>query len=128
MKWFGRKHKMRDFDEDTAGLGMLARSFSGTHPIPVSQVIGSVGRAFELRPNFMPILTPHGSYRFCQIRALMEKGKSLPPVELYKLGNRYYVLDGHRRVAAARNLGQVDIDAVITEFSPVSGMVAAAAA
>jgi hypothetical protein len=119
MKWFGRKTEMRDFDEDTRSLGVLARSFRGTHPIPVAQVVGSVGRAFELRPNFMPILTPHGSFRYRQIKARMERGASLPPIDAYKLGDRYYVVDGHRRVAAARRVRLLDIDAIVTEFRPI---------
>jgi hypothetical protein len=39
---------------------------------------------------------------------------------LYKLGFGYYVLDGHHRVAAARLLGQVEIDANVTEFVPMA--------
>ena len=119
MKWFGRKRELRSFDEDTAGLTGLGRSSRGVHPIPVDQIVGSVGRANELRPNFMPILRPHGDERFQTIRALMERGASIPPIEVYKLHDRYYVLDGHHRVAAAHKIGQAALDAVITEFRPV---------
>jgi len=41
----------------------------------------------------------------------MEAGKPLPPVVLYKLGYGYYVLDGNHRVAAAKQLGQLEIEA-----------------
>ena len=44
----------------------------------------------------------------------------LAPIDLYKLGYGYYVLDGHRRVAAAKELGQDDIEANLTEFVPVN--------
>jgi hypothetical protein len=37
---------------------------------------------------------------------------------LYKVGSEYFVLDGHHRIAAARLLGQVDIDANVVELIP----------
>jgi hypothetical protein len=50
----------------------------------------------------------------------MATGVSLPPVVLYKLGFGYYVLDGNHRVAAAKELGQLEVDALVTEFVPLS--------
>jgi hypothetical protein len=46
------------------------------------------------------------------------RGTVLPPIELYKLGDRYYVVDGHHRVAASLSLGQLEIDAIVTEYTP----------
>jgi hypothetical protein len=43
----------------------------------------------------------------------------LPAIEVYQLGNEYYVLDGNHRVAAARSVGQLEIDAVVTAFQPL---------
>jgi hypothetical protein len=51
---------------------------------------------------------------------VLESGDSLPPVELYKLGFGYYVLDGHHRVALAKMLDAVEIDAEVTEFVPLA--------
>jgi hypothetical protein len=48
----------------------------------------------------------------------MERGQALPPVELYQLGSGYYVFDGHHRVAAARQLGQLELDANVVRFVP----------
>lgn len=51
----------------------------------------------------------------------------LPPVELYKLGYNYYVLDGNHRVAAMKELTGNDgeIDAYVTQFLPVGDSEAA---
>jgi len=49
----------------------------------------------------------------------MEKGKPLPAVELYKIDDEYYVLDGHHRIVAARGQGQRFIDAHIVEYLPL---------
>ncbi|MGI8423954.1 MAG: hypothetical protein ACR2NO_07570, partial [Chloroflexota bacterium] len=48
----------------------------------------------------------------------MVQGDALPAVQLYKLGYGYYVFDGHHRVAGARQLGQLWIDADVTEYVP----------
>lgn len=42
----------------------------------------------------------------------------LPPVDLYKIKDKYYVVDGNHRVAAAKEIGQIYIDAYVTEFLP----------
>jgi len=48
----------------------------------------------------------------------MAAGEVLPPISVYQLGNRYYVLDGHTRVAAAKDLGVDYLDADVTEALP----------
>ena len=45
----------------------------------------------------------------------MRRGDSLPPVDLVKVGEIYFVRDGHHRVSVARALGLNDIDAYVTE-------------
>jgi hypothetical protein len=78
-----------------------------------------VGRAHELGADFLPRRAPRGDARYQRIRTALQRREILPPVELYKLGYNYYVLDGNHRVAAARALGRPEIDAVVTEFLPV---------
>jgi hypothetical protein len=60
------------------------------------------------------------------LRALQE-GVGLPPVELYKLGYNYYVLDGNHRVAAMKEItgNDGDIDAFVTQFLPAGDSEAA---
>jgi hypothetical protein len=54
------------------------------------------------------------------MRAIREESAEMPPIEVYKLGFGYYVLDGHHRLAAALENGQVEIDAYVTEFVPAA--------
>jgi hypothetical protein len=44
----------------------------------------------------------------------------MPAIEVYKLGFGYYVVDGHHRVAAALEGGQMEIDAHVIEYVPVA--------
>ncbi|MBI5106700.1 MAG: chromosome partitioning protein ParB, partial [Solirubrobacterales bacterium] len=45
----------------------------------------------------------------------MRRGEAMPPIDLYKVGEAYFVRDGHHRVSVARALGENDINARVTE-------------
>jgi nucleotide-binding universal stress UspA family protein len=113
---------IRSFTADAERAGLLAPRTLGLRTVDVARIIGSVGRAGELDANFQ--LHPQSQatiHRYERVRAASagETREVLPPIEVYKLGYGYYVLDGHRRVAAAKELGQTDIEAYVTEFVPI---------
>jgi ParB-like chromosome segregation protein Spo0J len=45
------------------------------------------------------------------------QGEALPPIEAYRLHGRYWVADGHHRIAVARALGEDSIVAYVTQVS-----------
>src|SRR5260370_33864723 len=45
----------------------------------------------------------------------MVEGEERPPIDVYKVGEGYYVIDGHHRVSVARNLGRDTINARVIE-------------
>jgi ParB-like chromosome segregation protein Spo0J len=45
------------------------------------------------------------------------RGAALPPISVYRLGERHFVRDGHHRVSVARSLGMAAIDAEVTDLS-----------
>lgn len=111
---------VRSFAEDAARMGPLAQRSLGLRTVEVSRVIGSVGRAATLGTNFRPIRRQRlDEERYRRVLGAFKEGISLPPVELYKLGFGYYVLDGNHRIAAAREIGQDEVDAEVTEFVPL---------
>lgn len=108
---------VRNFAEDAARAGAVAPRSLGLRTVEVARIIGSVGRAGELDENFRSLnRRREEEQRSQRVLNAMESGASLPPVVLYKLGYGYYVLDGNHRVAAAKRLGQLEIDALVTEF------------
>jgi nucleotide-binding universal stress UspA family protein len=112
---------IRSFSDDAARAGPLRRRSLGVRTVEVGRIIGTVGRDRELAADFRPAhRTRADNERFDRIMRAMEEGHPLPPVELYKLGFGYYVLDGHHRVAAAKTLDAVEIDANVTEFVPMA--------
>lgn len=116
-----RTPAVRNFAEDAARSGPVAPRSLGLRTVEVARIVGSVGRADELDASFRPaVKTRADEFRFRRILTLMEEGSPLPPVVLYKLGYGYYVLDGNHRVAAAKQLGQLEMDALVTEFVPLA--------
>ena len=117
----GAASPIRSYDEDAARTGPLAQRQLGLRTVEVSRIIGSVGRADNLGADFRPLHhTREDDQRYERVLRGMRNGASLPPVQLYKLGFGYYVLDGNHRVAAAKQLGQLEIDAEVTEFLPLA--------
>ena len=87
----------------------------GLQSIPVDAVIGSVDRYRDFSRHFLPKVE-HLDERWIAIRDLQLKGRELPPIQVYKVGELYFVKDGNHRVSVARRNGQKYIDAHIIEL------------
>jgi hypothetical protein len=48
------------------------------------------------------------------------RGTALPPISVYRVGDRHYVCDGHHRVSVARALGESTIEAEIVVLDAVA--------
>jgi hypothetical protein len=49
--------------------------------------------------------------RWTRVYQAMVEGDELPPIDVYKVDDNYYVIDGHHRVSVARSLGRPTINA-----------------
>lgn len=83
--------------------------------IPLALIGGSVGRCGDFDPAFRP-LQRHNRERWINIALAMQTATPLPAVDLVRLNDTYYVLDGHHRVSVARAFGQVTIDANVVAW------------
>ncbi|KGQ21804.2 DUF4032 domain-containing protein [Thermus filiformis] len=82
----------------------------GLKTIEVDKVVGSVDRYEDFDHRFLP-KTPHTLERWKRLRALQLLGVELPPIEVYQVGEAYFVKDGNHRVALAKATGQKYLDA-----------------
>lgn len=115
----GRKPRVKCFNATYSAGSYAGRADLGYQVVPVAQIVGSVGRCDELDQRFHSLrLTTENRDRLERIRKLAEEGAVLPPVELYKLKDEYFVVDGNHRVAVAKENGAGDIDAHVVEFLP----------
>jgi len=100
----------------------------GTRSIPTDEICGSaVGGADQRGADFLPLKpfrSANWAARWQRIRAAVDRLVVLPPIDVYRYGDGYWVLDGHNRVAAALYAGQVEIDANVTELVPPDGIAA----
>src|ERR1700679_1470502 len=102
------------YDEVVAALGFVSEHRAGSAVVALDAIVGSVGRAREFDRSFRPTSGRVRS-RWEHIAAMVRRGESLPPVDLVRIGEIYFVRDGHHRVSVARALGRRDIDAYVTE-------------
>jgi hypothetical protein len=109
---------LKSFEAARQCIGAWNRRPVRVASIEVRQIVGSVDEAKRaaLTPRFLPRRWGMQARRYRAILAAMCAGRALPAIEVYALGDEYYVVDGHHRVAAARALGQVYIDALVHEF------------
>ncbi|TMC86561.1 MAG: hypothetical protein E6J06_00375 [Chloroflexi bacterium] len=109
----GRAQRLRSLEPLLRAAGLEGRSFGGVQEIPIDRIVGSVApevKTGDFDPGFLPI-NRRMRERWTRIYQAMVEGDELPPIDVYKVDDNYYVIDGHHRVSVARNLGRPMINA-----------------
>jgi hypothetical protein len=104
------------FEEVVDALGRTGQVDRGLQVVPLDAIVGTVGRAVDFDRDFRPTSARLRS-RWERIAAAQRRGEALPPISLYKVGDLYFVRDGHHRVSVAKSQGRDDIDAYVTEVT-----------
>ena len=89
--------------------------YLGTRTVAINQIHGSESRSEDFDFFFHP-LQGRSMSRWVSVALARQNGVALPPVELIKVGDEYFVRDGHHRVSVARALGWAFIDARVTKL------------
>lgn len=112
----GKSNELLSYDEVAQKLKLRVQSDRGVHEIPVKAIVGSVGRYTDFTRTFMP-RRPEDQERWVRVKSVMDDpvGTGLDPIEVYKVGDAYFVLDGNHRVSIARQEGFEFIEAHIIE-------------
>jgi hypothetical protein len=95
-------------------LVVTGQSYRGIRVVPVDKIVGSTDRCHDFDTAFRPLRT-NSACRWVSVARGYAEGLSLPPVQLYQIGDAYFVVDGHHRVSVARVRGQGWIDAEVVE-------------
>jgi hypothetical protein len=92
----------------------------GFQSVPVDRIVGTAVEGPAQRGgDFLPLRDRRSAdwrSRWQRILVGIESMATLPPVELIKFGDEYWVVDGHNRVAAALYTGQFELDAIVQEL------------
>lgn len=99
----------------TPGEKRAGGHHAGLNTVAINAIRGSEGRTRDFDADFYP-LTDNTQGRWVSIYAAHKRGTALPPVELIRIAETYFVRDGHHRVSVARAIGQEYIEAVVTAW------------
>lgn len=109
-----RPGTLRSWQVDSSQLGVTGQYDRGIEQVPVGRIVGSAQRCRDFDRQFRP-LRGSAIHRWLRVARAHGEGLAMPPIQLYKLGDAYYVRDGHHRVSVARVRGQGIIDAHVVE-------------
>lgn len=115
-----RPETLLELDDVQGRLALLQQSYVGVRAIPVDQIVGSVDKSDDFDEEFRP-RTDRTKERWIQVERAFPRG-DFPPIDVYKVDNTYYVIDGHHRVGIAKARGIEFIDADITELHSPYGL------
>jgi hypothetical protein len=111
----GRPADLLQFEEVHQKLRLTNVHYLGLQDIPLDQIVGSVGRYQDFTRAFLP-RRDNLKARWRQVQRLVTSGGGLPPIELYKVGQVYFVRDGNHRVSVARQQRAPTIQAHVWEY------------
>ena len=104
------------FDEVVAALGRTGERFLGLQVIALDSIVGSVDRTHDFDRWFRP-RSARTRERWERLARAQRRGETIPPIDVYRVGELHFVRDGHHRVSVAIALKLRTIDAMVTEVA-----------
>ena len=102
------------YDEVRKHMPIRGQHYLGLKQIETEKIVGSVSRYNDFDRAFLPRRT-HTRSRWESIDRAYFEDVILPPIDVYKLGDVYFVKDGNHRVSVAREREQAFMDAYVVE-------------
>ena len=110
------KNALIEFSSIEKNLENVNQVNLGIKTIPIDKIVGSLGRYHDFTENFLPA-KERVSAKYESVKDLLLAGKILPPIKVYQILDRYFVIDGHHRVTVAKKeLNAKDIDAEVIKI------------
>jgi hypothetical protein len=101
-------------DEVVAAQGRRGERYLGLQTIPLDTVAGTVDSRRDFDRKFRPT-SNRVRQRWERLDLAQRRGVFLPPIDVYRVGDLHFVMDGHHRVSVAVATGQKTIEAHVTE-------------
>ncbi len=111
----GKPVDLLPFEEVRKTLKASGEESQGLQTIPLKAIVGSVGRYTDFTRDFLPRRDTTVS-RWVRVKTAIRNSGVLRPIQVYKIGEVYFVLDGNHRVSVAREKGAKEIQAYVTEI------------
>jgi nucleotide-binding universal stress UspA family protein len=110
----GKSIGLLSYEEVRQTVRASGSAVRGLQDIPLDAIVGSVGRYTDFTRDFLPLMDETES-RWVRVNLAAYEQAGVPPIEVYKIGAVYFVLDGNHRVSVARQIGAKEIQAYVTE-------------
>ncbi len=112
------KIELLSYEEVRQRLRATEKSSQFLTEIPLDAIVGSVDRYHDFTRKFLPRKSINRS-RWARVMALARGLSGFPAIEVYQIGEVYFVKDGNHRVSVARQLGYQTIQAFVTEVETI---------
>lgn len=112
-RWRGQSLDLLSYEDVRRALQTHTKVERGLREIPLIAIVGSVGRYKDFTRTFLP-KDDSDEARWARVKVAFET-KGVPPIDVYQIGDVYFVQDGNHRVSVARQLGNKVIEAYVTE-------------
>jgi len=106
--------ELHSYDDVRKKLQAIEKSAEHLEEIPLASIVGSVGRYHDFTREFLPKASINEN-RWARVMASSQGLSGLPAIEVYRIGEVYFVRDGNHRVSVARQMGSTSIQAYVTE-------------
>ena len=120
MLTFKGSSELLSFDDVRQKFRLTQKNYLGVMEVPVDQIRGSVGRYKDFTDSFLPRSVKMRE-RWISVGAFVFS-RGAEPVELYRVGDAYFVLDGNHRVSIARQTGMKTIESRVWEYYTPVGL------
>lgn len=110
----GKSSDLLSYEEVCTQLKSTGVEEKGIQEIPLDAIVGSVGRYKDFTRGFMP-KKDNDEERWTGVKTAVLDMKGMRPIDVYQIGEIYFVIDGNHRVSVARQLGTKTITARVTE-------------
>jgi hypothetical protein len=94
-------------------LQIRGQHYAGLQVIQIDRIVGSVGRYHDFNRAFLPE-QEYLKQRWRQVYEAAHSMAGFPPIEVYQVGEAYFVRDGHHRVSVLKELGATTVEAYVT--------------
>jgi hypothetical protein len=108
-------HLILPLEDVLTALGRTGEHYAGLQTIKLSRVVGTVDASRDFDRWFRPT-SGRVRERWERLALAQRRGESVPPIDVYQVGDLYFVKDGHHRVSIALATGQTTIEAYVTRI------------
>jgi hypothetical protein len=102
------------FDEVVAALGFRGERRLGLQTLQLDTIVGTVDSTRDFDRRFRPT-SDRVRERWERLALAQRRGEPIPPIDVYRVGDMHFVIDGHHRVSIAMATGAKTIEAYVTE-------------